>query len=185
MHCLKTRSREWEFARKKAVETNSCRQWSRDVQNYGRPVPRNEPWGELLHDKVGMKINAAAMSPERNPIEFLLTHPFPIALLHRAEIRFQDRRYRHPFEQRSVPTSVTSNAPINEPCVQPASVGIQPDLAGRNERPGLSASAALSPCVRRSGRFHHPGDIMCSSHVALAFRSEVRHGGDGRVHPTG
>jgi len=185
IHCLKTRSRNREFIRKQAVKTNARRPWSRDVQGYGRPIRGNGLRRELLHDKIRMKIDTTAMSPERNQIEFPFTQPVPIALLHCSQICCRDRRYRYPFGERPVPTPVACNALIDEPCVQPASVGIQPDLAARNERPGLSASAALSPWVGRSDWFHRPVDIMCSGHVALAFHSEVRHGGDGRVHPTG
>src|SRR5262245_13942993 len=77
------------------------------------------------------------------------------------------------FTDRPVPRPVAGNAPIDKPCIKPAAVCIEPDLAAGLERARAATPATCEPRLGGNLRNDGPSDPKCIAHVVLVFRSEV------------
>ena len=82
-----------------------------------------------------------------------------------------------PLEDRSVPCLLAYNAFVDKPCIELATIGVEPDFAAGLECSDATASAACDPRLGRCCGYNGPLDVKYIAHTVLVFRSEVHQDG--------
>lgn len=179
MQCTQLRPRDVQLRCKQAIEARTGRIWNRKFDLQMRPVRSIAQ--QLLSDvRFPELVDPLRLPPESVEIECLSPDPIGIVGLQSFKLCRLDVANIPAFEDRAIPGFVARRALVDEPCIEPAAVGIEPCFVAALEGSKVSASAACDPWSRCDSRNNGPADLKCIAHTGLVFRSEVHQDGSAR-----
>lgn len=84
------------------------------------------------------------------------------------------------LENRPVPCLAADRTSVDQPCVKPLAIGIEPEFAARLEGLEAAATAAGNPRLGSDEGNDGPLDAKYLAHAVLSFRKEVHQDGGRR-----
>ena len=180
MQSLQPGARDLQLDLEQAIKPHVDCKWH--VQLYVEHRPSACLVEQLLANvKAGKLLDALRFSPQHLDVECFGPDPIRIVRLQRFKDSGIDIANSLAFENRPVPGLFAGQAFVDQPGIEPAAVGVKPDLAAALEWLLRSASAAGDPGLRSRLRGDGPSDPKCIAHIVLVFRSEVHQDGAGET----
>ncbi|MBB4504256.1 hypothetical protein GGE48_000202 [Rhizobium leguminosarum] len=165
-----------QLGRQKAVE--ACAGWNRDHQFDFQSRPIGNVLLHLFCDfKFGKLVDTLRLAPESLEVERFCPDPIRIVGLQRLDDCRIDVANIPTLEDRTVPRLFAGRAFVDQPGIELAAIGVEPDFVAASESSEAPAAAANNPGLGRCFRQNGPSDPKGIAHIVLVFRSEVHQDG--------